>query len=134
MASLSGVVRQAAVIPFLNDKVCLVLARSGKRWVIPKGCLEPGKSAGEIGLQEAWEEAGLSGILNPEPAGSYTYEKDGRKYHVMVFYMNVTQVAEKWPEASWRERCWVSFPQAAKAVEETGLQEIFRWMMTARVG
>lgn len=134
MASFGNVNRQSAVIPVLGDKVCLVLSRSGKRWVIPKGCMEPGKTAGEIGLQEAWEEAGLSGILNPDPIGTYCYEKDGRKYHVLVFVMNVTEMSDTWPESSWRQRTWVGFKQAAVRIEEYGLQEMFRTMMTARVG
>jgi len=57
MANLPGLVRQAAAIPILCGQVCLVSSRSGKRWVIPKGCLEPGKTAAEIALLEAWEAA-----------------------------------------------------------------------------
>src|SRR3954452_2069512 len=91
-------VKQAAAIALWNGRVCLVSSRSGKRWVIPKGCLEPGKSAGEIALQEAWEEAGLVGSLQSEPVGTYLYEKDDRTCHVLVFLMQVTRAAETWPE------------------------------------
>ena len=48
MGLLTEEVRQAAAIPVKDGQVCLVTSRSGKRWVIPKGCLEPGKTAGEI--------------------------------------------------------------------------------------
>ena len=77
MSSEANWVRQAAAIPMKADKVCLVTSTSGKRWVVPKGNMELGKTAGEVALQEAWEEAGLLGLLQPEPIGSYVYEKDG---------------------------------------------------------
>jgi 8-oxo-dGTP pyrophosphatase MutT (NUDIX family) len=126
MAILPGLIRQAAAIPVLSGQVCLVSSRSGKRWVVPKGCLEPGKTAGEIALQEAWEEAGLVGILLPDPVGTYLYEKDTRKHHVLVYLMQVTQVANHWPERNWRERRWLTFHQASLRVEEFGLQEMIR--------
>lgn len=121
-----GPVRQAAAIPVRRGQVCLVSSRMGKRWVIPKGYLEPGKTAAEIALQEAWEEAGLVGILKPVPVGSYFYEKAGRQYHVLVFLMQVTQVAEDWPERSVRDRNWYTFNQASLQVSEYGLQELIR--------
>src|SRR5213083_106601 len=104
-------VRQAAAVPVRDGQVCLVTSRNGKRWVIPKGCLEPGKTSGEIALQEAWEEAGLVGLLQLDPIGSYLYEKDARSHHVLVYLLQVTQVAEVWPEGSWRARSWLSFHQ-----------------------
>src|ERR1700736_6441219 len=108
MAILPGLIRQVAVIPLRNGQVCLVSSRSGKRWVVPKGCMEPGKTAGEVALQEAWEEAGLVGVLDPDPIGSYFYEKDGLTFHVLVFLMEVTKEAADWPERSFRERRWLS--------------------------
>jgi 8-oxo-dGTP pyrophosphatase MutT (NUDIX family) len=125
MAS-TDVIRQAAAIPLHEGRVCLISSRGGKRWIIPKGCLEPGKTSGEIALQEAWEEAGLAGILLPEPVGSYTYEKAGFVCHVTVFIMEVTEVAQEWPEREWRQRIWLSHAQAVARIEEPGLREIIR--------
>src|SRR3954463_14512730 len=106
MATQPGLIRQAAVIPMRDGQVCLVSSRSGKRWVIPKGCMEPGKTAGEIALQEAWEEAGLVGGLLPEPGGRYGHEKAGLPCHVTVFLMQVTDGMQDWPERNLRERSW----------------------------
>src|SRR4051795_6842471 len=99
MATLPGVVRQADAVPIKGGQVCLVASRSGKRWVVPKGCLEPGKTAGEVALEEAWEEAGLLGLLGPEPVGSYVYEKDGLLCYVIVFRLTVTDEVDSYPEA-----------------------------------
>src|SRR5947209_2148483 len=126
MTITPGALQQAAAIPVRLGQVCLISSRNGKRLVIPKGCLEPGKTSGEIALQEAWEEAGLVGLLQPDPIGSYLYEKDTRNHHVLVYLMQVTQVAELWPEATWRARSWHSFKQALRRVEEVGLREILR--------
>jgi 8-oxo-dGTP pyrophosphatase MutT (NUDIX family) len=115
-------------------QVCLVSSRSGKRWVIPKGCLETGKTASEIALQEAWEEAGLVGRLQPDPVGSYLYDKAGVTCHVLVFLLHVTQVCDHWPEESFRERCWVTPAQAVSRIEDRGLCEIIRGTLTTKAG
>jgi 8-oxo-dGTP pyrophosphatase MutT (NUDIX family) len=122
----SDSIRQAAAVPIKSGQLCLVTSRSGKRWVIPKGCFEPGKTASEIALQEAWEEAGLTGVLQSEPVGSYLYEKLGTVHHVIVFIMRVTDVAETWPEDASRERIWLGFEEALERIDDRGLREIIR--------
>jgi 8-oxo-dGTP pyrophosphatase MutT (NUDIX family) len=126
MATGSESIRQAAAIPVKAGQICLVTSASGKRWVIPKGCMEPGKTAGEIALQEAWEEAGVVGVLQREPVGSYLYEKLGSKHHVLVFLLHVTEVAEVWPENGLRQRSWLKPTQALARIEDPGLREIVR--------
>jgi 8-oxo-dGTP pyrophosphatase MutT (NUDIX family) len=126
MPTAVDLLRQAGAIPIRDGKVCVVSSRSGKRWVVPKGCLEPGKTAGEIALLEAWEEAGLVGILQPDPVGTYLYEKAGLTCHVTVFVMRVTDEADDWPEREWRQRRWLSFAQAQQLLEDPGLRELVR--------
>src|SRR6516164_726003 len=112
MATSPGIIRQAGVLAINGEHICVVSSRGGKRWVVPKGCLEPGKTAAEIALQEAWEEAGLVGVLQPEPIGTYLYEKAGLTCLVTVFLMQVTEVASRWPEEEVRERVWLTIGQA----------------------
>jgi 8-oxo-dGTP pyrophosphatase MutT (NUDIX family) len=126
MATAPDWIPQAAALPVKAGQICLVTSSSGKRWVIPKGMIDPGKTAGEIALQEAWEEAGLTGILVAEPAGTYQYDKYGGTCLVTVFLMRVTDVAAEWPENGLRQRCWVSPAQALGLIEERGLREIIR--------
>jgi 8-oxo-dGTP pyrophosphatase MutT (NUDIX family) len=126
MPTTVDVIRQAAAIPLKDGLLCVVTSRSGKRWVVPKGCLEPGKTTGEIALQEAWEEAGLVGVLEPEPVGSYVYTKMGFMHHVTVFVMQVTEVAEDWPERHLRDRAWLTRTQALLQIEEPGLRDLIR--------
>jgi 8-oxo-dGTP pyrophosphatase MutT (NUDIX family) len=129
-----GSLRQAAALPVRNGLICLVSSRSGRRWVIPKGNLEPGKSSGEIALQEAWEEAGVVGILQPDPVGSYFYEKAGLVWHVTAFLLQVTEAAEDWPERGLRERCWLSHAESLLRVEEPGLRELLRSVLISKAG
>lgn len=119
-------VRQAAAIPIRDDRVCLVTSSSGKRWVVPKGQIDPGHTAGEAALVEAWEEAGLVGALDGEPLGAYAYEKLGREHHVLVFRMAVTEVRDEWPERNLRARVWVTLAEAVERVEEAGLRDLLR--------
>jgi 8-oxo-dGTP pyrophosphatase MutT (NUDIX family) len=126
MATSPGTIRQSAAIPVRAGQVCLVTSSSGKRWVVPKGCMEPGKTAGEVALQEAWEEGGLVGVLLPEPIGSYLYEKYGNEYFVTVFVLQVSEVLDEWPERELRQRAWLSPAQAMARVDDRGLRELIR--------
>jgi 8-oxo-dGTP pyrophosphatase MutT (NUDIX family) len=123
-------IRQSAVIAVRSDRVCLVLSQSGRRWVIPKGCIEPGHTAGETALQEAWEEAGILGYLSNDPVGSYYYRKNGRSYHVTVYRMDVTEVRREWPEKGHRARRWLPVTHALTRIEELGLRRLLRKVVT----
>ncbi|MBI1917265.1 MAG: NUDIX hydrolase [Planctomycetes bacterium] len=134
MTITPGALQQAAAIPVRLGQVCLISSRNGKRWVIPKGCLELGKTATEIALQEAWEEAGLVGVLQPDPVGSYLYDKSGITCHVVVYVLQVTGIGDAFPEDSFRERIWVSPAQAVTRIEDRGLRELIRGAVTPRAG
>jgi 8-oxo-dGTP pyrophosphatase MutT (NUDIX family) len=117
---------QAAAIPIKDGRVCLVTSSSGRRWVVPKGLIDEGKTAGEMALQEAWEEAGLVGLLDAEPVGTYLYAKYGGTCHVTVFLMQVTEVAQDWPERTLRQRRWVRPAEAIRLIEDEGLRLVIR--------
>lgn len=134
MDAMSPVLRQAAVIPISDGRVCMVTSSSGKRWVIPKGMIDSGHTSGEAALNEAWEEAGLVGVLSPEPAGSYLYDKYGRTHHVLVYAMNVNEIASDWPERDVRKREWVEPSEAMDRVDEQGLREIIDAVCRVDVG
>ncbi len=134
MPSAPNVIRQAGVLAIIGERICLVSSRGGKRWVVPKGCLEPGKTAAEIALQEAWEEAGLVGFLQPEPIGTYLYEKSGFTCHVTVFLMNVTDSADRWPEDDFRNRYWLPASEALLRIDDAGLRELIREAMSVKAG
>jgi len=124
MSSPTRWINQAAALPVKDGQICLVTSSSGRRWVIPKGMLETGKSSGEIAMQEAWEEAGLVGRLQPTPIGTYHYQKYGGTCLVTVFLMHVKEVLDDWPERSVRTRVWLSAEEAIDLLEEPALRDI----------
>jgi 8-oxo-dGTP pyrophosphatase MutT (NUDIX family) len=116
--------RQAAALCLRDGLVCLVSSRNRKRWVIPKGMIEPGQTADLAASIEAWEEAGLTGEVRCEPIGSYEYEKNGRTHNVSVFILEVRGEAADWPEAAQRVRVWLLPAEAAERLEESDLRAI----------
>jgi 8-oxo-dGTP pyrophosphatase MutT (NUDIX family) len=117
---------QAAVIPVKDGLVGMITSSTGKRWVVPKGQIDPGHTAREAASIEAWEEAGWLGLLDDQPIGNYTYRKDGRDRYVLVFLMAVTDEKDHWPESAFRCREWLTVGDAVARIEEPGLQEIVR--------
>jgi len=126
MSSVPSYIRQAGAIPVKDGLVCIVTSSNGKRWVIPKGIIDPGHTAREAALQEAWEEAGLAGTLRAEPVGTYLYDKWGGTCQVIVFLMDVGEAAADWPECKVRQRRWVSPAEALDLIEDRGLREVIR--------
>jgi len=120
---------QSGVIPFRLEQskiqILLVTSRSGKRWVIPKGIIEPDLSPQESAQKEAYEEAGVSGKISGEAIGTYTYKKWGGTCTVTVFLFRVENTLEDWPESYFRTREWMSVEEAVKRVDEAELKEIF---------
>lgn len=119
---------QSAVIPYrIRDgrlEVALITNRSGSRWIIPKGLVEPGESASESALREAEEEAGLSGDVERRRLCRYAYRKWGGTCVVDVFLMYVTKVHRRWPEDDFREREWCSIREAARRLKEPEVKRV----------
>jgi len=117
--------RQSAVVPFRHGRsgleVLLITSRKRRRWIVPKGVVEPYLSAADSAAKEAYEEAGIKGRVLAVPLGSYEYEKWGGTCRVEVFAMAVDQELGSWPEA-FRDRAWVSPFKAAGLVREPELK------------
>ena len=120
--------RQSAVIPYRRAadglEVLLITSRKGKRWVLPKGVVEPHLTPPQSAAQEAFEEAGIRGTVDERPLGSYSYEKWGGVCEVQVFAMAVTDQLEEWPEAFMRRREWLPRVRATERLDEADLKAI----------
>jgi phosphohistidine phosphatase len=94
-------------------QICLIRRKdTQKRWGIPKGVIDPGDTPAETALNEAWEEAGLTGRAIGETIGSYKYDKWDTTLTVAVFLMEVLEEEDTWDEADVRERMWTSIDEA----------------------
>ena len=126
---------QSAVLPYRRRgddlEVLIITSRKGKRWVLPKGIVEPGMTAAASAAKEAREEAGVEGPVVGHSLGNYSYRKWGGTCEVEVFPMQVTTELEQWSESGFRRREWVSLKKAAKQLDHDGLRKILRRLPAA---
>lgn len=114
----------------VSDKVqiCLITSRGTGRWVIPKGWPMHKKTPADAAAVEAWEEAGLTGVVHDQCLGAYSYVKPLSKSPTpvvtMVYPLHVKAVHSDWPEKSERRRKWFSRKKAAAKVDERELRAI----------
>lgn len=127
--------RQVAALPWrLTDggrQILMITSRETRRWVIPKGGRMVGKTDPEAAAQEAMEEAGVRGEMDPTSIGVFRYAKglkDGgvRQCVVSVYPLEVLVQLGAWPEAHQRERRWMSLSEAADLVHEPDLAALIR--------
>ena len=114
-----------------DDRIAflLVTSRDTGRWVTPKGNRMKGLSDAEAAAEEAMEEAGTTGLIEPAPFGTFTYDKRlagraRRQTAVDVYSLQVTHLFDSWPEAHERERRWFSRLEAVEAVDEPELKAL----------
>lgn len=125
--------RQAAAIPYRRGpeglEFLLVTTRRRGHWIIPKGVIDPGRTAEQAALQEALEEAGVSGSIETPEIGRYEYEKWSMTCAVRVFLLRVDRVDEDWPEADVRRRAWLP---AREAIARVNRHDLARLLEEAR--
>ena len=122
----SGVIAYRRKTDLVELEVLLITSKKRKRWIIPKGIIDPGLSPQESALKGAFEEAGIKGKIDDWSIGEYTREKWGGTCVIVVFLLEVTEMFDAWPESSVRKREWVRVQEAIRRVEEPQLQVLFR--------
>lgn len=131
---MEQVLQQAGVIPYsvVNGivRVLLVTSRDTGRWLIPKGFVDDGYSPMDAAVREAFEEAGVEGVMHTDtPLGFFTYFKrlktgENRPASVIVYLLRVEKQCKKWPEKKQRQCAWFTPEEASKLVREPGLAEL----------
>ena len=127
-------IRQVAALPYRTDadgqvRVMLITSRETQRWVIPKGNAIAGLSPPEAAAQEAFEEAGIRGSVDPVAVGRYRYAKRRKNGQIETIAVDVFPFAfndqvEHWPEQHERTTAWFTLADAAAAVDEPDLRKI----------
>ncbi|MFK5949786.1 MAG: histidine phosphatase family protein [Methylococcales bacterium] len=118
---------QSAAIPYrvVNKQLeVLVISSSGNNhWGVPKGIIEPGYTASASAAIEAWEEAGIKGIISEQMLDYYQYQKWGGTCTVQVFPMTVTDMVgdSEWEE-NHRSREWLPLKKASSLIKQQALQ------------
>jgi 8-oxo-dGTP pyrophosphatase MutT (NUDIX family) len=112
-------------------RILLITSRDTGRWVIPKGWRMRNRSDPEAAAREAYEEAGLRGIVSEHSLGLYTYLKTfpgGQQTPctVRVFPLEVTERLKSYPETGQRRVKWFPPEKAARKVAEPELSTLIR--------
>jgi 8-oxo-dGTP pyrophosphatase MutT (NUDIX family) len=119
-------IRQVCAIPFRRSadgwQFCLITSLKKRRWIYPKGIIDPGESIEQTAVKEAYEEAGLYGCLVGQPLGSYADAKWGTTLDVTVVLLEVTRCDLQWPESHLRQRRWADAAEASGLVSREALQ------------
>lgn len=120
MANEEEICRQSGVIPYRyidsELRILMVTSKNNGRWTIPKGLVEDYLTPADSAAKEAYEEAGIEGLVKETSVGSFRYRKLNRLFDVEVFLMEVSNVLDDWPESSERRREWMSMHDAAERV------------------
>jgi len=128
-ASVKAGFEQAGAIPWRwNDRgpeILLITSSSGDRWIVPKGWIERGASPAQCAVEEAFEEAGVRGVLSSkEPLGVFGFKRGRRERPIVIFLLEVLHVHDRWPDKELRRRAWLSPEKAAGKVRDSGLREL----------
>jgi len=122
--------QQAAAVPYRvdpeGDLWVLLVTNSRGEWIVPKGTIEPNRSAEQTALIESLEEAGVTGTLDKAELGRYTYVKGGASLLVAVYSMRVDRVLVRWLEQADREREWFRYVEATERLSRTDLRKLLR--------
>jgi 8-oxo-dGTP pyrophosphatase MutT (NUDIX family) len=132
MARKSHTLRiQAAALPWRRTsagsiEVMLVTSRETRRLIVPKGWIGKGLPPPAVAAKEAFEEAGLHGVVAPLPCGTYEYVKrldDGAdvRCRVEVYPLAVSAQADDFPEKGQRMLHWFPPSLAAELADDEGL-------------
>lgn len=124
--------RQAGAIPYkvIDRQVVFLIVTSRRtgRWIFPKGAPIDGLSPPEVAAREAFEEAGVEGVVTEAPIGSYSTVKvkGVRRMDVEVdmYPLKVEAQHDSWPEKGQRHRHWVLLPEARRLLSDARLVEL----------
>ncbi len=95
----------------------LIRTSDGERWGFPKGWIESGESLRITASREAFEEAGVSGQVSPEPVAFFRYLKwKSHELTVAAFLLRVESVQP--PLEPHRHPTWFAFDAASDALSE----------------
>ena len=110
-------------------EVLLITSRDTGRWVIPKGWPVTGLTPAGSAAREAWEEAGVEGVITETGIGLFRYDKlmspqAALPCQVEVFALRVARLKDKFPERGERRRKWFPAEKAARKVAEPELRHL----------
>lgn len=96
-------------------EVLLVTSTNKGKWGFPKGGVEHNLTKKESAAKEVYEEAGVIGKITAR-LGEFTYNKEGRQQHVIMYAMRYKRKSPDWQEEGMRKRKWFTLNEARKVL------------------
>jgi len=138
--------RKIGLIPFdvERDKIAVLLVTSmaRRRWILPKGNVKNKEKAVAAVHREAFEEAGIKGIVLEQfpmtlPIGK-SISKSVVKAPVTYYPFLVTEQLDAWPERDKRQRHWALLKDSDRAVYRedyihvlSAFEQLSEWIIKA---
>ncbi len=140
LSYVAGVTRQAGAMAWRERdgeiEIAIVTSRRTGRWVFPKGGIDDGMTEAETATNELYEEAGIVGIADQTPIGTYRTAKIRPPLiwtiEITLYPVEITQVLEDWLEIKQRERRFVRIDEAAQFLAEPDMVALVRSFANAR--
>jgi diphosphoinositol-polyphosphate diphosphatase len=113
--------KQYGVLPYFKKsgkiRIILITGRNSNLWIVPKGNQMPHKTKRESAIREAYEESGLTGLLDGDRIFCIPIISHGKKTDLTLYPMRVNiPLLKKWPERNQRKRIEVSCKRARSLV------------------
>lgn len=129
--------KQYGALPFLylggKLRVVLVTSRTNRNWIFPKGRRIPGMSRADSALQEAREEAGLTGRRSGTMKLRGIVDHPEGKIDLTLYPMRVERLLKRWPEAHQRQRVVISVAEASELLTFSASKRMLRaWVKKHR--
>ncbi len=101
-------------------EVIIISTRKGN-WSLPKGNLVKEIGPRRTAQLEAYEEAGIEGILHPcRMTCSLNHTC------IYLYPLAVTKVFEDWPESKRRKRKWISLAKGSRILSRKEMRKVLR--------
>lgn len=120
---------QAGAVPFRErdgQRQYLLVTSQRGNWIFPKGIVEPGETPEETALKEAREEAGIHGMILPEPVASYDDHKWRAECVVQLYLLRYAEDCRSWEEKHLRERRWCSYEDARGLIKKPKIRSALK--------
>lgn len=126
--------RQSGVIPYAvvdsTPVFLLVTSRQRGHWIFPKGRIAEGMEPWESAKREAFDEAGVEGVIATGSIGSYrAWKTRGMRRFVIeveMYPLRVERQHDNWRETGERHRHWVTLAEATRLITDKRIVELVR--------
>ncbi|MEO1494428.1 MAG: NUDIX hydrolase [Pseudomonadota bacterium] len=142
LSYVAGITRQAGAMAWRErdgiKQIVIITSRRTGRWVFPKGGIDPGMTEAMTAANELYEEAGVIGVPDEHPIGTYRTAKIRPPLiwtvEIALYPVRITDVLDAWLESGQRERRFVTMDEAEHLLAEPEMAALARAFLESQSG